>query len=321
MIKEKVISLYKNNLFNRCDDNGCVFYFSSKDFPEINSEDYSFTSSKGDILKGKFYFYDNYKDDNQLIIFDHGMGGGHLSYFREIEVLARKGYKVLSYDHTGCMESEGESTGGFCQSLSDLVDCINSLKNDIRFVNTKISVIGHSWGAFAALNVSKYHDDIKCIVAMSGFISLEQILKQTFGPLFKSCYPLAYELEQKSNPDYVNDNAIESLKDYKGNFLFIHSKDDKIVKYKNHFKLIEDEYNSKSNFNFLLVDKKGHNPNYTEEAVNYKDKFFDIYKKQLKNKKLVKEEQKEAFKNSFNWFKMTQQDSSIWNHIFTILEK
>ena len=125
----KIIEKYISTIFPRCDDNGNIFYFSKKDFKELNSEKYIFDSSKGYKLKGSFYYYDNYKP-NHIIILDHGMGGGHLSYFREIEILARRGYKVLSYDHSGCMKSEGTSTGGLCQSLCDLNDCIKSLKNN-----------------------------------------------------------------------------------------------------------------------------------------------------------------------------------------------
>ena len=73
MIK-KILEIYKRKLFNRCDDNGAIFYFSHTDYRDLNAEDYEFTSSKGYKLKGKFYFYDKHKH-NHIIIFEHGMGG------------------------------------------------------------------------------------------------------------------------------------------------------------------------------------------------------------------------------------------------------
>lgn len=315
---KKIIGIYKKSLFSRCDDNGAVFYFSEKDFKDLHSEAYIFDSSKGYKLKGNFYFYDNYKP-NHIVIFEHGMGGGHLSYFREIEVLARKGYKVLAYDHSGCMSSDGESTGGFCQSLCDLNDCINSLKNNENYKDYIISVIGHSWGAFSTMNIPLFHSDVKHVIAMSGFISLDQMLKQMFSGLLKKCYPMAFELEKESNPDFVNVNAIDSLKDYKGKALIIHSKDDKTVKSKFHFDVLKQELMIKNNIEFLLVNNKNHNPNYTEEAVVYKDKFFKTYTKHLKKGLLKTEYQKNKFKGSFNWFQMTQQDYSIWEEIFRVL--
>ena len=315
----KIIEIYKKNLFSRCDDNGDIFYFSKKDFKELKSEEYIFDSSKGYKLKGNFYYYDNYKP-NHIVIFEHGMGGGHLSYFRELEILARRGYKVLSYDHSGCMKSEGDSTGGFCQSLCDLNDCINSIKNNNTYRDYKLSVIGHSWGAFSTMNIPHFHNDVKHIIAMSGFISLDQMLKQMFGGLLKKCQAPVYQIEKESNPDIVNINAINSLRNYNGKALIIHSKDDKVVKSKFHFDKLKQALNEKNNIEFLLVNNKNHNPNYTEDAVIYKDKFFKIYKKHLKKGLLKTDYQKNKFKGSFNWFKMTQQDYNIWEEIFSVLE-
>ena len=319
MIK-KILEIYKRKLFNRCDDNGAIFYFSHTDYRDLNAEDYEFTSSKGYKLKGKFYFYDKHKH-NHIIIFEHGMGGGHLSYFKEIELLAKKGFKVFAYDHSGCMESEGPSTGGFCQSLCDLNDCLNALKNDPNFKKCDFSVIGHSWGAFSTLNIAKYHNDIKHIIAISGFISLKQMLSQMFGSFFKKTQVEIYNLEKESNPEFVDCDATESLNDYKGKCLIIHSIDDKTVKAKFHFNPLYEKFNSKENFHFLLTQNKNHNPNYTEEAVIYKDKFFKEYVKVLKKGLLNTTEQKENFKIKFNWQKMTQQDPLVWKEIFKILEK
>ncbi len=319
MLKDKIINIYKQNVFTRCDDTGSIYYFSHKDFKDLKFEDYEFLSSKGYVLKGKIYYYDNYKP-NHLVVFDHGMGGGHLSYFKEIELLARNGFKVLSYDHSGCMESGGQSTGGFCQSLCDLNDLFISLKANDKFNNYVFSVVGHSWGAFSTMNIPYFHKDIKHVVAMSGFISLEQVLKQNFKGLLSSVYDEVYNIEKESNPGYVNVNAINSLKSYEGKALIIHSKDDKTVNYKFHFNVLKEELKNNNNINFILLNKKRHNPNYTEEAVNYKDKFFKIYIKQLKKGKLVTEEQKEKFKNSFDWNKMTEQDLSVWEEIIKVLK-
>ena len=114
--------LYRNNLFIRNDNANGIFYFSASDFDGLQSHGYSFSSSMGHGLKGCFYHYENPAAD-RLVVFDHGMGNGHRAYMREIERLAKAGFLVFSYDHTGCMESGGESTNGFAQSLKDLNDC------------------------------------------------------------------------------------------------------------------------------------------------------------------------------------------------------
>jgi hypothetical protein len=122
--------MYKGMMFARCDDTETVFYFAPKDFPGLQAEPHSFVGSAGHTLQGYFYQYDN-AVPGRLIVFDHGFGGGHRAYMTEIEMLCRHGYRVFAYDHTGCMESEGENTKGFSQSLNDLDCCIKALKNEM----------------------------------------------------------------------------------------------------------------------------------------------------------------------------------------------
>ena len=128
MIFEKqVVNMYKGMMHTRCDDTETVFYFSAENFSGLKKEKYSFSSSLGHTLSGYIYSYES-PISNRLVVFDHGFGGGHRSYMKEIEMLCRQGYKVFSYDHTGCMESQGENTNGFAQSLHDLDDCLTALK-------------------------------------------------------------------------------------------------------------------------------------------------------------------------------------------------
>ena len=118
---------YRKNLFIRNDNPNGIFYFTPADFDGLQAHPYTFPSSMGHELKGYFYHYEN-PIPNRLVVFDHGMGNGHRAYMREIERLAKAGFLVFSYDHTGCMESGGESTNGFAQSLKDLDDCFKALK-------------------------------------------------------------------------------------------------------------------------------------------------------------------------------------------------
>ena len=128
MLFEKyIVNTFKKQMYNRCDDTGVAYYFSADNFEGLNKENFVFTARAGHNLQGYFYWYEN-PMENRLVIFEHGMGGGHRSYMREIETIAKKGYLVFAYDHTGCMESGGETTGGFSQSLMDLDDVLTALK-------------------------------------------------------------------------------------------------------------------------------------------------------------------------------------------------
>lgn len=319
LFSDKIKNMYQKQVLTRFKDYGTIYYFSEKDFPGLAKYPFDFKGSDGQKLQGYFYSYEN-PIKNRIVIFEHGMGGGHRSYFREIEMLAKHGYLVFSYDHTGCMESEGENTRGFSQSLNDLNCCISALKNEEKLKGYDISVMGHSWGAFASMNIPCLHPEISHIVAMSGFVCVFEMIKQIFFGI-KSFYSYFYAIEEKNNPVFSKTNSIESLKNTNTKALIIHSADDKTVQCKKHFDVIRKGVSDNKNINFLLLDGKNHNPNFTEEAVHYKDDFFRILSKKLKKKELKTDEQKKAFVESFDWWKMTAQDEKVWEKIYDFLDK
>ena len=103
MIFEKqIVNMYRGMMHTRCDDTETVFYFSPDDFPALLYEPYPFTSSEGHKLQGYIYNYDS-PVANRLLVFNHGFGGGHRAYMKEIEMFCRHGYTVFAYVHTGFM--------------------------------------------------------------------------------------------------------------------------------------------------------------------------------------------------------------------------
>lgn len=317
MLKDKILEVYKSNLFRRFDGD-FTFYFGLKDFPNLKAKPYEFLSDKGVTLRGNFYYYDNYKE-NHLIVFDHGMGAGHTAYFREIELLASRGYLVFSYDHTGCMASDGLHSNGFLTSLADLDSCLKAIKKDYPYY--QLSVIGHSWGGFSTSNIAAYHPDIKHVISLAPFISLEAIISQTFSGLLSFMRKPVMELEASYNPNYKDANTINSLNNFEGMALIIHSKDDNVLNVKYHFNKLQKALHLKENIKFVLVDKKLHNPNYTVEAVKLLQNFIREKNQLMKKGLLNTKEEQEAFINKFDWYSITEQDDNIWNLIFEILEK
>lgn len=315
---KQVTKNFKNMMHTRCDNFGLAYYFSQKDFPTLNKTSYEFKSSLGHILQGYIYNYEN-PIENKLIVFDHGFGGGHESYMKEIEKLCQAGFKVFAYDHTGCMASGGESTNGLSQSLCDLNDCIEFLKTT-DFKDKDIYVMGHSWGGFSTLNISALHKEIKKVVVLSGFVSVELIVNDFFSGLLKGYRKVIMKLEKESNPYFVRFNAVDSLKKSDADVLLIYSDNDMLCKKETHYDTLYNELKEKTNIKFLLVNNKGHNPNYTVDAVNYLNEYTNLKNKMLKKKKLQSEKDKETFVNSFDWNKMTQQDEDVWNQIIDHLK-
>ena len=318
MIFEKqVVNGYKGMMYARCDDTETVFYFSPNDFEGLQKEAYAFKSSMGHALQGYLYFYDGFIED-RLVIFDHGLGNGHRAYMKEIEKFCSHGYRVFTYDHTGCMESGGKSTNGMAQSLRDLDDCLTTLKADARFAGLDFSVVGHSWGAFSTLNIVALHPEVSHIVAMSGFVSVEEMMKTFFAGPLKGYRKAILDLERTANPKYSTFNAVESLKNSNVKALLIYSADDQLCR-RTHYDILKEGLKEKENVRFILVQNKGHNPNYTTDAVKLLEGFGKARTKFVKKKNTTKEE-KAAFVASFDWVSMTAQDEAVWAEIFAHLD-
>ena len=317
LFEKQILDSYKNQMHTRCDDTETVFYYSHEDFAGLHRHPFPFPASAGHTLQGYLYAYDSPKSD-RLIVFDHGFGGGHRAYMKEIELLCRHGYRVLAYDHTGCMESGGDTPGGMAHSLCDLNDCLCAVKADAHLSSLSISVMGHSWGGFAALNISPLHPDVSHVVVLSGFVSVEELIKGFFPGLLRGFRKPVMKLERASNPVYVNANAIESLKNSTTKALLIYSKDDALCN-RHHFDLLKSAHAKRPNTRFMLLSGKGHNPNYTTGAVARLREFTSARAKLLRKPNLTDRE-KAAFVASFDWNAMTAQDESVWSAIFSHLD-
>ena len=317
LFEKQVVNMVLSRLQTRQDNPYGIFYFSPEHFPGLHAKSYDFKAHAGHDLRGFFYCYDH-PIPGKIVVFDHGMGNGHRAYMREIETLCKAGFLVYSYDHTGCMASGGKHIGGFAQSLADLDDCIKALKREEFLRDREICVVGHSWGGFSTMNIGALHPEITHIVSMSGFISVERIVKQSLGPL-KAYAPAIVQLEQRDNPRHARYNALESLSKTKAKVLLIYSADDKTVYKTVHFDPLFDKFEDSGHIRFLLLNGKNHNPTYEAESVTYKDDFFAQFQKALKQGLLSSPEAQAEFMGQFDWWHMTAQDMDVWNAIFAHL--
>jgi pimeloyl-ACP methyl ester carboxylesterase len=319
IFEKKIVGLYQQQFLNRCDDTGLAHYFSHADFPGLRQQPFDFQSSLGHTMKGWFYCYDEIIP-GRVVIFEHGFGGGHRSYMKEIEMLCRHGYLVYTYDHTGCMLSGGDSPRGLSQSLRDLNDAINALQATQGFKNLKISVMGHSWGGFSTMNIAALHPEVTHIVALSGFVSVEEMVGQFFSGILKGFRKPVLKIEQENNPDFVKYNAAQTLADTAAKVLLIYSSNDKLVIREIHHGILSKALAGKADTRILLEENKAHNPNYTADAVAYLAEYTADMTRKLKDKKLSTEAEKKAFREKWDWNRMTKQDEKVWAEIFRTLD-
>ena len=315
MIFQKQINdMYRKTMCVRNDNADGIFYFGPSDFPGLQAHPHAFRATAGHDLQGYFYHYAD-PIPGKLVVFEHGMGNGHRAYMREIDTLCKDGWLVYSYDHTGCMASGGPNIGGFAQSLADLDDCIRALKQEKALDDRTFSVVGHSWGGFSTMNIAAIHPQITHVVSMSGFMSVERIVRQSLGAL-KAYTPALVEAEQRENPRHARYNGLESLSKTSAKVLLVYSDDDKTVHKAVHCDPLLEKLEGKSNIHFLIVSGKDHNPTFTYEGLKQKTDFFNRCQKAIKKKQLETPEQQKAFMDQFDWEFITRQDMEVWQKIF-----
>ena len=312
MFTKSVIKAYKKKFLVRHDPDGSIFYFSHTDFPGMACEPFSFKGERGQHLQGYFYTKNVTRPD-RLIVFDHGMGCGHKAYMREIDVLTDHGYTVFAYDHTGTLASGGDNIGGFSQSLCDLDHAIKALKAAGKTEGKRIAVMGHSWGGFSTMNIGAFHKDITHLVALSGFTSPIYLLRDKL----KGYAEAVFKVEVEYFGGYAFANSALSLIETDAKALIVHSEDDPRVPY-HRFAELRGIIGESERITFMPVNGKKHNPNYTEDAVKYRDKYFADRAK-LKKKRASKEA-RAAFTKSCDWYKMTEQDMDFWAKVFDFID-
>ena len=301
-----VSALYVKNFVCRYDKEVGVPYFSSSDFNGLIEETYSFKNSNGISISYFYYYFDNYSTD-KIILFCPGIGPGHVSYFVEIVALAKKGYKVLTLDYQGCGDSGGKNLSSLNQPSKDVNELLDYLKLDQEIV-----LVGHSLGAYTALNIINLRKNIHKAVIMSGFLSIPLLAEKLINSKFFVKRILRYE--KKVSGNYFNIDNLAYLKETKDKLFFIHSIDDAMVSFDNSFKKVEEINNP--NIKLLKLNRRKHNPNYTDEAVKYMNEVFGNYNYLIKTKKIKSNADKISYFKDVSIEKLTEQDQDVFKQIF-----
>lgn len=314
--------IYRHTAFCRYDDNHITHYFSYKDFDGLQAEKVSFVTSNGFEVTGYLYNYDSYRKDD-LVIFCHGIGGGHRSYMREIEYLCKNGYQVLSYDDTECWESEGKDMVGACQSIVCLEACLSFVKTREDLRDRRISVIGHSLGGFAAGNISSFTDvRLHSICIISGPCSLQSLLTKSFGGKIAFLAKPVLRYERRIFSERADSSSTVSLAKAVSEgtrVLVIHSDDDRTVSIDGGLEEVRQALGEQDGISYLRCTSKNHNPNYTEDAVSYMGQVFSEYADLCKKKVLKSISDKQKFMDGKDWMRMTEQDRNVWDVILANL--
>lgn len=167
------------------------------------------------------------------------------------------------------------------------------------------------------MNIAAFHPDVEKIVVISGFITPLKIIEQNLTGWMKLFRRAIFSVEQKANPKYAHVNGVETLKSTDVPALLIYSDNDPVVRRELNYDVLARELEGRKNTVFHLESGKGHNPNYTKNAVAL---LAQLSEATAKAKDLACDEDKQKFHDSFDWAAMTEQDESVWKVIFDFFE-
>lgn len=250
-----------------------------QDYPRKNV---SFKSGDN-LLQGYIYGCDNNKG---LIVFSHGIGGGHEGYIGEIIWLVNNGWRVFAYDATGSCTSEGEGTNGLPQSALDLDCALNYIENDKELSELPKFLMGHSWGGYAVTAVLNFDHDVKASASISGYAyPMDMIMEFADGMMgssSKAMYPFIWLDCYMNFGKYTNMSAIDGINKSDIPVLVIHGTEDTMIGYNRSSIISKKSEITNPNVRYYPIDGKycGHsNILHSDETNEYLDKLDSEYEK------------------------------------------
>ena len=320
MLFSKIIEKKFDAVLGRYDGDPAMRYPAVTDFPQLNRQEFDCSGDNGVTLKGAFYYEGMFRPE-KLVVFDHGIGAGHLAYLREIEMLAKHGYTVYAYDHTGCVSTGGSGILGFAQGVNDLDHVLIGLRKDPRFREMPVKLVGHSWGGYACMNAAALHPEVTHVVSLAGFLSARALVEQYIPKPFLKHAEEVMDRERRHNPAYADLDARESLRKSDAKLLHLQSRDDSKVEFERSCQLLSEALKERVDTKFVVLEHHDHDPQRTEQAAAANRAMLADLNQKRKKKQLTTPAQLEAFQASYDWELIAQQDPEIWSKIVSFLEK
>ena len=241
------------------------------DYPR---QEVSFLSGEN-TLKGYIYGKDN---DRGLIVFAHGIGGGHEYYLKLLTKLVDLGWCVFAYDATGSGNSEGESSNGLAQSVIDLDLALDFAESDPELGKMDTYVLGHSWGGYAAAAVLNFDHDIKGCVTMSGYNTPYEQLAESCDSMYGKAgfllHPFVWMYNKMKFGKDSSWSAVDGINKADIPVLVIHGDNDETISYDGSAIIAHKDEITNPNTEYKVFTEEGRNGHntyfYTSEYKDYK---------------------------------------------------
>ncbi len=298
---------------SRCDKDPNLYYRLPEEF-SLKFEPVKVMQGKL-ALNGFIYTSGNVDKVDNLVIFCHGLGAGHIAYTTEIAYFCNQGYPVLALDIRGCNYSEGKNIGGMYEGVNCVKAAIDFARADSRFKSSRIILVGHSWGGYSVLCASA-EKKVDKVVAISApltpvktiYNGAAKIISKPFAFILS---PFWYILNFFKFGVKGNLNAATCAKNCEAEVLLIHGDKDNIVPLK--FSAYANA--SGNNIKKYMATGKSHNPYASMRAqqllIELNEKLAHAIKPDEQTKKYLKE---------FDFIAATEQDSDVMQSICKFLK-
>ena len=302
----------------RCDGDKRLKYFTHEDFDSLKARKIEFIDKNGTTLRGAIYAKAGIQEPEALIIFSHGMGGGHLSYMTEINTFADKGFAVLAFDNAGTFDSDGEKLGGFSTGPDSLRAALKYVENHPTLSKMKKVLMGHSWGGYSVCQVlGDENTDVDCAVTFGAPESGYAVSSAVLGEKFRFLIPLVklvFCLKEGKQAAISSSECIERASGTP--VLLLHGKRDHIVA-----PSISAAELSKNlpNATSVLFDGRFHNVYQTIDSEIYMNQTFAKIKEVQKNKNASEEEINACYEIDYEL--ITREDPSVMDFVTDFIRK
>ena len=223
---------------------------------------------------------------DKLLVIAPGFTDGAEDYTTIALSFAKLGYRVLSFDTTGSFQSQGASSVGFSQIVSDLDSVLEYANTRGDLKHLPLFLFGHSRGGYAAAMMCMYDHDISAIATVGAVNSPMEITiewsKNYVGNFAYTGYPTLYAYQSMVfGKDIMSTTCAEALDLKDTPALIIHCRNDETVSITGSSIYAHKDEVENKNVEFMLYDKEknsGHTSLlYTPEANFYRDQTLSRY--------------------------------------------
>lgn len=309
--------MYSAVFGKRCDGDEKLKYFTHKDFEGLKAAPVEFLNNDGVTLRGAIYAKAGVQTPKGLIVFSHGMGGGHLSYMTEINTFAENEFAVLAYDNSGTFSSDGEKIGSFCQGPEDLKAALKFVKEHPTLSKMKTVLVGHSWGGYSVCQaLSDERVKVDGAVTFGAPNSGYQVISAALGdklsfltPVFK----LFFRIFEGKNALVLSSDCVASAAPTP--ILMLQGKFDAIVKPEISAAIAAERL---PHVKSVLFDGRYHNVYQTIESEEYMNATFARINTLKKNKKASEKELSACYDN-IDYELITREDPAVMDLVIRFI--